>query len=279
MPAMPPIASPSPVSTAQWLENLARLGYATKGAVYSLIGLLAIQAALTAGGQTTDSQGVLTTLAGQPFGKILLVIVGLGFIAYTLWRLFEVVKDPEHPGSSGAKAGFHRLSFLISALIYGGLAFTAFQLAMGSGGGGGNGSQVWIARVMALPLGRWLVGLGGALVLGAGFYEIYRGFKAKFRGKLKLQEMSPHEQTWAMRVGRLGLMARGIVFAIIGILALQAAYQANPSRAQDSGGALQTLQQWTNPWVFALIALGLLAYGIHMVFMARYGRIQPNRSR
>ncbi|HEY9762838.1 MAG TPA: DUF1206 domain-containing protein [Trichocoleus sp.] len=258
---------------AKWLENFARFGYAAKGIVYTLIGLLAVQAAFTAGGQSTDSGGVLNAIAGQPFGKILLVLIGLGFVGYTLWRLIEAIQNPERQDSA-AKNVSNRLGSLTSAVIYGGLAFTAFQLATGTGGGGGgDSSQVWIARVMALPLGRWLVGLGGAVVLGSGFYEIYKGFKAKFRKHLKLQEMGADERTWAMRVGRAGLIARGIVFSMVGFLVMQSAYQINPSRAQDPGGALQILQQWINPWLFAIIALGLAAYGIHMLFMARYGRI------
>ncbi|MBD2260250.1 DUF1206 domain-containing protein [Pseudanabaena sp. FACHB-2040] len=270
---MPQLASPPNVSSSKWIDTFARLGYATKGIIYSLIGLLALLAAFQAGGQTTDSQGVLTTLAGQPFGKFMLFLIGIGFACYALWRLIEVVKDPEHPNSSGAESVFHRLSYLVKVGIYGGLAFTAFKLAMGSGGESGSSSQDSVARIMALPLGRWLIALGGAIVLGGAFYEMYRGFKAKFRGKLKLQEMSADERTWATRVGRLGLIARSIVFSLIGIFALQAAYYTNPSRIQDPGEALQTLQQWANPWVFAVMALGLLAYGIHMFFMARYGRI------
>lgn len=261
-----------------WIENFARFGYAAKGFVYSLIGILALQAAFSAGGKSTDSTGVLNTIAEHPFGKILLVLICLGFVAYTLWRLVEAIQNPGHE-ESGAKSVSNRLGALISAVIYGGLAFTAFQLVAGTGGGddGSNSSQIWIARVMALPFGQWLVGLGGAAVLGSGFYEIYRGFKSKFRKHLNLQEMSASERTWAMRVGRLGLIARGIVFSMVGFLVMQSAYQANPNRAQDPGGALQTLQQWTNPWFFAIIALGLLAYGIHMFFMARYGRIAASQ--
>lgn len=274
--AMPKTLSHRPTSS-NWIEALARLGYATKGLVYSLIGLLALQAAFTAGGKTTDSQGALTTLANQPFGQLLLIVSALGFVGYALWRLVEVLKDPEHPGAKTAETLFHRLSYLISAGIYLGLAFTALQLAMGNGGGDGNTNQIWITRVMALPFGRWLVGLGGAIVIGGGLSEVLRGAKAKFRKNLKLQQMSGREQSWALRAGKVGLIARGIVFAMLGFLTLQAAYQANPERAEDAGGALQVLQQWTNPWVFAAIALGLLAFGIHMFFMARYGRIPTGK--
>jgi uncharacterized membrane protein YidH (DUF202 family) len=277
---MPQMVSPPNVSPAKWIDTFARLGYATKGIIYSLIGLLAVLAAFQqAGGEATDSQGVLTTLADQPFGQFMLVLVGIGFACYALWRLAEVIKDPEHPDSSGPESIVHRLGYLVSVAIYSGLAFTAFQLALGNGGDDGGSTRIWIARVMSLPLGRWLVALGGIAVLGSAVYEMYRGFKAKFRDKLKLRDMSANERTWAIRVGRLGLIARSLVFGLIGLFTLQAAYQANPNRVQDPGEALQTLQRWANPWVFAVIALGLLAYGVHMFFMARYGRIATGQYR
>ena len=78
-----------------WMEKLARVGFATKGLVYAIIGILAVQTAINAGGKTTDSQGALQTIATQPFGQFLLVLVTIGLVAYALWRLFEAIKDPE----------------------------------------------------------------------------------------------------------------------------------------------------------------------------------------
>jgi hypothetical protein len=57
------------------VEKLARFGYAVKGVVYGLIGVLAVMAALGEGGQTSGSRGVLSTIAGGPFGQVLLVLV------------------------------------------------------------------------------------------------------------------------------------------------------------------------------------------------------------
>jgi len=53
---------------AHWVATLARLGYATIGVVYFMIGTLATQAALGTGGAIEDTRGVLTTIARQPSG-------------------------------------------------------------------------------------------------------------------------------------------------------------------------------------------------------------------
>ncbi len=55
-------------SARPWLERLARLGYATEGAMYALIGLLAAGVAFGTGGHATGQRGALEIVAGSPFG-------------------------------------------------------------------------------------------------------------------------------------------------------------------------------------------------------------------
>jgi len=257
-----------------WVERLARLGYLAKGIVYAIVGVLAVQAAFGAGGQTTDTKGALSAIAAQPFGKFLLALLTVGLIGYVVWRFVQAVQDPEHKGDD-AKGWATRLGYAVSGLIYASLAFTAIGLIRGSGGGGGgNSKQDWTARLLAQPFGQWLVGLVGAFVIGLGFYQLYQAYKAKFRKQMKLQEMSPTEETWATRIGRFGLGARGVVFCIIGFFLLQAARQSDASEVRGLDGVLQSLaQQPYGPWLLGIVALGLLAYGIHMAVQARYIRI------
>jgi hypothetical protein len=71
------------------------LGYAAKGVVYGIVGLLAAQAAVSAGGRTTDTQGALGAIVTQPFGKVLLSLVAIGLMGYVIWRFVQAIKDPE----------------------------------------------------------------------------------------------------------------------------------------------------------------------------------------
>lgn len=257
-----------------WVERLARLGYAAKGIVYAIVGVLAVQAAFGSGGKTTDTTGALGTVAAQPFGKILLTLLTVGLIGYVIWSFVQAIKDPEHQ-SDGAKSWARRLGYALTGLAYGGLAVSAIQLIRGSGGGGGgNSQQDWTARVLAQPFGQWLVALIGAFIIGLGFYQLYKAYKAKFRKQMKLQEMTSTEEMWATRIGRFGEAARGIVFTITGFFLIQAARQSDPSEVRGLDGALQALaQQPYGPWLLGIVALGLVAYGIHMGVQARYRRI------
>lgn len=252
-----------------------RFGYAAKGFVYAIVGILAAQAAIGGGGggKTTNTKGALKTIVTQPFGKVLLALVAIGLVGYVLWRFVQAIQDPENKGTD-AKGLVTRLGYGFSGIAYAGLA-----LIFGAGGGssGGSSTQTWTARLLAQPFGQWLVGTIGAIVIAIAGYQFYRAYSAKFRKKLKTHQMSRTEQTWATRVGRFGLATRGITFLIIGWFLIQAPLQAQAQEARGLGGALETLaQQPYGPWLLGIVALGLIAYGIHMGVQARYRRMQTS---
>jgi len=261
-----------------WIDKLARVGYTAKGIVYATIGLLAVQAALGNGGKTTGSKGALGTIAAQPFGQFMLAVVALGLIGYVIWRFVQAIQDPDHTGKSNdADDIVRRIGYGISGLIYASLAFSAVQIIVSATQSASDGSkkQTWTARLLAQPFGQWLVGIIGAIIIGYGFYQFYKAYKAKFRQKLKLYEMSDTEEIWATRAGRLGLAARGLVFVMIGFFAIQAGRYYDSSEVRGLDGALETLtRQPYGSWLLGIVALGLIAYGIHMFVMAEYRRIR-----
>jgi hypothetical protein len=259
-------------SGSSWVERLARFGYATKGAVYTIVGGLALAVAIGAGGRTTDPHGALETIGAQPFGVLLLILVAVGLVGYALWRLFQAVADPDVEGRD-VKGIAKRVGHGIAALVYLGLAFSAGQLAISTGDGGGS-PQDWTVWLLSQPFGQVLVvGVGVAVSL-YGMFQLYQAYEAQFREYLKLNEMSPRGETWITRGGRLGYAARGVVFGIVGLFLMQAALRSDPSQATGLGGALQELlQQPFGPWILGTVAFGLVAYGLFMIALARYRRI------
>ena len=86
--------------------------------------------------------------------------------------------------------------------------------------------------------------------------------------------MSPQAEIWARRLGRLGLAARGIVFTVVGVFLIVAAQTVDPHQARGLRGALQASEQQSyGLWVLGMVALGLMAYGVYMLLLARYRRI------
>ena len=259
------------------MEALARFGYVAKGFVYAAIGVLALLAAFSAGGKTTDTTGALQTIANQPFGQILLALIAVGLVGYAIWRLIEAFNDPDNKGSD-AKGIFSRLGYALSGLAYLGVAANAALLAFGSNSGSSGGSsskQDWTATVMQQPFGRWLVGIGGAIVIGIGFYRIYQAYKIKFRKKLNLSELNAKQEKWLVNISRFGIAARGVVFVMIGFFVIQAAENYNPQKVKGLDGALLTLsQQPYGKVLLGLMALGLIAYAVYLCLQARYRDIE-----
>lgn len=258
-----------------WLVGLGRLGHAAKGVVYLLIGALAVQVALGRGGETTDSSGALARIADAPFGRFLLIAMMVGIVGYALWRLLQALLDTDGEGTD-AEGIAKRLGYAGSAVIYAGLALTALQLLRTgtTGESGSQSAQDWTARLMAQPFGRWLVAVAGLLVIGIGIYQIYKGYKAKFREDLELGEVGATGEHWVVRLGQVGHIARGIVFGLIGAFLIGAALKENPGEARGVDGALAALaQQSFGPWLLGAVALGFVAYGLYMFAEARYRRM------
>ncbi|ACL56581.1 DUF1206 domain-containing protein [Methylobacterium nodulans] len=256
------------------LELLARFGYAARGVVYCLVGGLAVLAAIGSGGQAGGSRSALATLLGQPFGRVWLGLIAAGLIGFAVWRVVEAATDADHLGRS-YKALATRTGHMISGVIYGGLAVSAAQLALGRrrGGGDDQAAQDWTAWVLEKPLGQWAIGLVGLVVIGVGFAFLLKGWKGDV-----LQRLAPPAEVrrWAVPMGRLGFAARGVVFVLVGVFLVLAAIQSSSREAKGLGGALHVLQQQPYGWaILAVTALGLAAFGLFGLVQARYRHIDP----
>lgn len=253
------------------IERLARLGFASVGTVYLIIGMLAAAAGFGKGGKTTDHEGAIEYLLGKPFGKPVLIIMVLGLAGYALWLLASGFTDSDSRGSK-PKGLAIRLGQTLRGLIYAGFTFEIIRLLM-RGGGGGEGSEQkadhWTARLMEKPFGRTMVALAGLGIVGYGAYQLYRAWESKLSKRLHLGQMNPSTERKVVLISRFGIGARGAVFLIVGGSLLIAALRHNPSSAHGTQGALGELPE---P-VLAAVGIGLMAYGVYAFVNARYRAI------
>lgn len=257
------------------IEILARAGYAAKGVVYTLVGGLALLAAVGSGGSTTGSRGALQTLLHRPYGMALLAVVAAGLAGYTLWCFFRALFDPEGKGRD-ARGIAKRVVHFGKGVIHAALVFAVFQMIRGVGHGGDDdrGARDWTAWLMSFPRGIWLVGAAGVAILLFGLRQIYRAWAIDMDEPLDLGKMGVAAHVWTARFSRLGMAARGVVFSLIGTFLVLAARHENPTAARGVGGALDALRaQPYGAVLLALVALGLIAYGGFQFILARYRRI------
>ncbi len=81
---------------------------------------------------------------------------------------------------------------------------------------------------------------------------------------------------WVGPVVVFGLVARGLVFAIVGVYLVLAALHADPGEARGLGGALLAVEsQPAGAALLGVVAAGLAAYGVFQLLEARYRTIRP----
>lgn len=262
-----------------WYAAVARTGFAAKGVVYIVIGILALETAAHAGVAAPDQRGALLSIYGQPFGKVLLAIVGLGLLAYALTSFIRATIDPEHEGHD-IKGIATRIGDAVVGVAYASLGVGALQLALfahastGVTKGSNTTTQDYTAKLLAAPAGVALVTLVGLIVAGAAIALAYQAISGHFTRHFSMEQMSEITRRAVTIVGRCGLLALGVVLAITAIFLIVAAWQHNPGQAKGLSGALTTVaQQPFGPALLVVVALGLLAYGVYSFAEARYRRV------
>ena len=254
-----------------WVENLTRLGYLADGVVYVIIGYMALRAASGARNPDVEREEALRRILLEPLGQVLLVVIAAGLLGYAAGHFFMATRSRAKEEKQGVQAWVNRGAHLLNAFFHVSLALAAAQLVAGSRRGGGRGPEDWTALVMQQPLGRWAVGLVGAGMIVLAIYELYKAYTAKFRDALALSAMNNNERAWVTYAGRIGYTARGIIYGIISIFLIQAANQYDPQKAGGLGDALVALSSQTyGPWLLGAVALGLIFFGVYVIFLGRY---------
>ncbi|MGY2874949.1 membrane associated rhomboid family serine protease [Marmoricola sp. URHA0025 HA25] len=253
---------------SDWLDRAVRFGLVAYGAVYLMIAWVAGELALGNRSGRPSPQGALAKLAGQPFGHVLLWAVAVGLFVLVVWRVLEAFAG--HRGADGAELVRKRGLSLGKAVLYGALGVSAVRVALG-GGQSPRAPKTMTAKVMDWPAGQWIVGLAALAIVGYGVAMIWSGCTDRFLehldGRGRTGEAG-RAYTW---FGRVGHVAKGIAFGIVGGLVGYAALTHEP---QKSGGLDQGLEkvlhQPFGPWLLLAIAIGIGCYGLFCFAWARH---------
>ncbi len=258
---------------SKYVDWLARAGFAARGVMYVIIGILAVEIAFGNGGHKADQSGAVQLVGNTPIGAFLLWLLVIGFAGMALWRLSEAVYGG--PGPDGRKAG-NRLIAGFKAVLYGFIAYgiTKYALGLGAPKSSNKQSVDLTSTVMRQPGGRVLVGIVGLVLIGVGVWLAWRAFERKFLSELRTGEMSPQTRKVVTFLGRWGGIARGIVFGAAGLFLLIAAATANAHKAKGIDATLRAFTKTpAGPWLLVLVAAGLVLFGAYSWAESRWRKV------
>jgi hypothetical protein len=255
------------------MDMLARAGLAARGVLYVIIGLIAIQVVLSHSHKQADRSGALHAIAKTPFGSVALWLLVVGFAGMALWRLSEALYGG--PGPDGRKTST-RLAALARAALYGFITYGVLKYALGLGAPPSSNKQSrdLTATLLSHPGGKIVVILIGIAFIGGGMYMAYSAAKKKFLKRLRLGQLSLRERQGVERLGQVGGIARGTVFAVAGIFLVVAAVEARSGKAKGIDSTLRALAHTPlGPWLLVVVAAGLVTFGAYSLCEARWRRM------
>lgn len=251
-------------------KTLSRLGMASKGIVYILIGTLTAIAAFGLGGNKTSGKGALQFLSEQSYGKVLLMIIGIGLSGYLFYRLYQAIANLK--GHDEDIKGFvMRGSYVVSGLIYGFLAFTAFKMVLGNTSGNSNS----VLDVLNSDYGNIIAIIIGIAIAGKAVYEFYAAYSGKFKDGVEHTSLSAKAKEVLTKAGTIGFTARGIVAAILAFLFFKAGLQNSNSNINRTD-AFDFLQNEFGSIVLTVVAVGVATYGVFMLIKSKHPDINVN---
>ncbi len=254
------------------LSAVTRVGFAAKGLLTILVGVLALRYARRYGGEITGQGGAVALVLSEPFGRVVLAALAAGLAGYAVWMFLAALVDPERKGTSFQGIA-ERVGFFVTGIGYTLLAWTAVTVLAGRGGGGGPDLRQILAMVLTPHVGRLLVGLAGLIVMTAGLLQLRLGVTGRFRSQL---QSGMARVAWLATVvsGTLGYLTLGLLSLMAGWSLVEVAVRYDPSEAGGWSEALWLLAgMGRGRGLLAAVAVGLICYGLYFVLQARYRKL------
>ncbi|WP_432482305.1 DUF1206 domain-containing protein [Kineococcus esterisolvens] len=240
------------------VKRVGRAGVVAEGVVYLLVAWLALQIAFGTAPASADTSGALSRVAAQPFGKVLLTLLTLGFAAMVAWQVLAAV---------AADKASRRVSAVAKALVAGVLGLSSARFVLGGGSSSGQSQQTLTQRVLEAPGGPVIVVVVGLAIVAVGIGLAVRGVVKKFEDKVE-GSLSPA----LTALGVTGWVARGVAFGVLGVLVvLSAGGDTAKSRGLDAAFH-EIAQQPYGRVLLTVVALGVAAYAVFELLTARRRR-------
>jgi hypothetical protein len=200
-----------------------------------------------------------------------LPLLAVGLLCYSIWRFVEAAKY-----ANGADKKWKKVvRYILSGLLYLAISFSAFRMVFTKAEENGDSQQKFASELLSKPYGQWLLGIAALVIAGIGIYQIYYGLSEKYRKHVQKLTLHDKASSLMLTAGKIGYLARGLVWIIISYLMMQAAIAASSAKAGDTGEAFKASEgSPIGPYLPAALGIGLMAYGVFNFIRAKYERFE-----
>ncbi len=260
----------SELITNPFLKQYILLGYAAKGVIYFLIGILAIEAAVLPEKKAVGTYKALKYLSGQPLGSILLCLLAFCLGGYVLRRLVQAVVYPGHSQDFSWTRMLQRTGYIMSSISYAGVAYSALSIVFKLGKYNDTINHT-VEKLFLHPTGEYLVFVGGMGVIGVGIGYLYGAYSGSYISKFDSSNIDRRLKHFAEWMGKLGIASRGVAFVVTGACLIVASIVSDSNLAGGLQNAFQVLAEQPLGWLWlGLIGSGFIAYSVYMFIAAMY---------
>ncbi len=261
------------------MKWFARAGYAARGLVYLVIGVLAFLA-ITGAGEPAGTRDALSTLMSAPAGYLIAYVLAAGLLFYSLWRFTQSILDTDSHGHD-AKGLAIRAGLLVSGLSYLALAGYAVSLRLGSGsqggGGSGGGGDGYASMFSQFVGNHWTAGIIALVLAGVGVAHFIKALGERYAEHLLAEA---DKMAFIDPIAKTGLIARGIVFFILAFLFGMRAWRGEEAESAGSERALQFIQGLPlGGYLLAAMGAGLICFALYSFVEAWYRRVNLSEAK
>jgi hypothetical protein len=263
------------------MHAVARAGFLAKAALYAVVGVYALRAALgIRGGRTIDVKEALAAIVRGEHGDAAVSLLSAGIAGLGLWFVVEALANPyRQPRSRFAAVA--RVGQALGGVGYLALGAVGLRIAVGEGAGpsGDEIARAFASRVLDQPTGPWAAGIVGVVIAAVGARQVLHGVGGAALATVAVSRTSALFRRAARRLAALGFAVQGTLFACVGLFLVEAAFAGDPGEATGTGGALAALA--AQPYGATLLlaaAVGLLAYALFAGIEGATKRL-PRRTR
>ena len=134
------------------------------------------------------------------------------------------------------------------------------------------------ADLLRTGWGRLALMLAGIIAVAAGVEAGRRSVRLDFRERFTAAHMPRPLAAVTRALGAFGCVARCILFVLAGVFLIKAAVLSSASQAKGLDAVFRSVASPAGgAWLLALLASGLVCYGLYCLLEARYRDLTPGR--